>query len=237
MADATASSSSSSSAAAANVNSNYIDIIWLTTQGLFKYNALEYFYSSHFYDSDCNNQVIRSQGVSIDHLSEMTGWEYSVDDEHCAEPHLFVIRRAFRKSPKQLEVAEVFYILDGIIYQSPNMYDVLRTRLLKTSYNLQESFSEMSESIGLSDDLGYYLKPAETIDKDKDKDKDNEGYEGGGENMDTEDDARSLSTAGGDNNSISNSSSNRGRKKKKRLTKQEFPDYQQLILDVTSSAF
>ena len=149
---------------ASRMNSQYIDIQWLTTFGCFKVNALEYFYTSHFYDPECNNQLIRNQGVSVEHLIGMVGWEYSLDEEHIDEPHLYVIRKAYRKSPKEIEVAEVFYILDGIIYQSPNLYDLFRVKTSKINFNLLKSFNEIRDNIGYNDTLGYYFNNNKAID-------------------------------------------------------------------------
>jgi hypothetical protein len=45
--------------------SQYIDVMWLKTFGLSRHTILEYFYTSPFYDSKSNNQIIRTQGNAI----------------------------------------------------------------------------------------------------------------------------------------------------------------------------
>jgi hypothetical protein len=50
--------------------------MYLQTFGLRKENALDYFYLSPFFDVNSNNQLIRTQGVSIEHLrSELSDFE------------------------------------------------------------------------------------------------------------------------------------------------------------------
>jgi mediator of RNA polymerase II transcription subunit 6 len=204
--------------------STYIDIIWLTTQGLFKYNALEYFYCSQFYDSDCNNQLIRNQGVSVDHLVSMVGWEYSLDEKHIAEPHLYVIRKAYRKSVKEIEVSEVFYILNGVIYQSPNLYDLLRVKTSKISYNLLQSFTELSDKIGYSNDMGYNYNSS--ITKMKSQLANITPDEESGDRMEEE----YITQVGGD----AEEKDVPGRKK---ASASELPDFKQLLVDVSSDTF
>lgn len=192
-------------------HSQFINMVYLEQFGLFRVNALDYFYSSHFYDSDCNNEIIRNQGVSLDHLFNMIGWEYSLDEENIDEPHLFVIRKAYRKSPKTIEVAEVYYILNGTIYSSPNLYDLLRTRASKLSYNLKNAFSEISNHVNYDVDKGFHYN----------------------NNNNTEE------TTGSDSLTISDKDKDKQdvTALKRLITKAGIPDHKQLIVDVSSSAF
>jgi hypothetical protein len=122
----------------------FIDISWLTTFGLRFDNALDYFYGSPFYEPiGCNNEIVRSQGLSSDHLQGLTGIEYAVDKESSKEPHLFVIRKQYRRSRNTCDTLEIFYCLDGIVYQCPLLVDVLHTRLAKAALALDQSFSEL----------------------------------------------------------------------------------------------
>lgn len=132
------------------MDSQFIDITWLKTFGLFSVNALEYFYTSPFYDINSNNQIVRTQGVSVSHLITMTGLEYNLDESLSKEPHLFVIKKVNRISPKSTELLKIFYIIDGIIYQSPFFLDVLRNRISKISHHLNEVFNELKEIITYS---------------------------------------------------------------------------------------
>lgn len=135
----------------------FIDVKWLAVFGLNKENVLEYFYMSDFYDSRSNNEIIRNQGVSVSHLSNMTGMEYSVDHENTKEPHLFVINKNLRRSPRDVELSEIFYCIDGIIYKSPCLLDLLRIRVSQVSFNLYSAFSELNSHVHYSSSHGHYL--------------------------------------------------------------------------------
>mmetsp|Transcript_13172 Transcript_13172/g.26693 ORF Transcript_13172/g.26693 Transcript_13172/m.26693 type:complete len:140 (+) Transcript_13172:142-561(+) len=127
------------------MNTQYIDITFLATFGLRFDNVLEYFYTSPFYDPNCNNEVVRTQGLSSDHLQGLTGLEYAVDTQSSKEPHLFVIRKQYRRSKGASETLEIFYCLDGIIYQCPVLLDLLQSRMLKASTALKQSYDILSE--------------------------------------------------------------------------------------------
>jgi hypothetical protein len=98
----------------------YIDIQWLSTYGLTKSNVLEYFYTSPFFNTNSNNQIIRIQGVEHAQretiLLSMTGVEYILDDLNTVEPNLFVIREQRRRSRRlaDVDLINVYYVLDGI---------------------------------------------------------------------------------------------------------------------------
>jgi len=126
------------------MNTQYIDITWLTTFGLSTENVLDYFYTSPFYDSKSNNEIIRTQGVSTTHLQQLVGLEYCVDITSCKEPHLYVIRKQLRRSKGNTETLDIFYCLDGIIYQSPVLLDVLNSRIAKAAHHLRNSFEQLA---------------------------------------------------------------------------------------------
>lgn len=127
------------------MNTQYIDITWLTTFGLSTVNVLDYFYTSPFYESTSNNEIIRTQGVSPDHLQTMIGIEYAVDYQSSKEPHLYIIKKQNRRSKTSTETIEIFYCLDGIIYQCPLLLDVLKTRIAKATFHLGNSFEQIKE--------------------------------------------------------------------------------------------
>ena len=134
---------------------SYIDIQYLATYGLFKANALEYFYTSPFFDPNSNNERVRKQGLHpskhLEILETMTGTEYVLDEHNTCEPNLFVFRKQNRLSPKRSELVDVYYCTDGIIYQSPDFLNLLKTRMAKTSYYLEQSFETCRRSVGWVD--------------------------------------------------------------------------------------
>jgi hypothetical protein len=123
---------------------SYIDIQYLSTFGLFRANALEYFYTSPFFDPNSNNQRLRTQGVHPEqHLSilqTMTGLEFVLDEHNTCEPNLFVFRKQNRWSPKRADLIDVYYCTDGIIYQCPDLLNLLKSRLAKAAFYLEQSF-------------------------------------------------------------------------------------------------
>jgi hypothetical protein len=137
----------------------FIDISWLTTFGLRLDNALDYFYGSPFYEAvGCNNEIVRTQGLSSVHLQGLTGIEYAVDIESSKEPHLFVIRKQYRRSKSSCDTLEIFYCLDGIVYQCPLLVDVLHTRLAKAALALDRSFSEVKSCISAAEGDSVEMK-------------------------------------------------------------------------------
>lgn len=138
-----------------SLNTQYMDMIWLKFYGLSKVNVLDYFYSSPFFDITSNNQLIRTQGVTPDHLLTMVGLEYVLDQVNISEPNLFVIRMQFRKSPRETSPRDIFYCIDGIIYKSPDMLDLVRSRIAKASYYLGNSFDELHQTISYSSTSGH----------------------------------------------------------------------------------
>lgn len=56
----------------------------------------------------------------------MTGIEYILHEAQ--EPHLFVMRKQKRDGPEKVTVLAAYYILDGSIYQAPQLYSVVSSR-------------------------------------------------------------------------------------------------------------
>jgi mediator of RNA polymerase II transcription subunit 6 len=75
----------------------------------------------------------------------MTGIQYTVDEYNTNEPALFVIKKQERMSPRSVVLLDIYYILDGIIYQSPVLMDLLRSRTAKMAIHLKRAFTELQE--------------------------------------------------------------------------------------------
>ena len=138
-----------------SLNTQYVDMIWLKFYGLSRVNVLDYFYSSPFFNTSSNNQLIRTQGVRSEHLVSMVGIEYVLDEINISEPNLFVIRMQYRKSPRETTPKEIFYCIDGIIYQSPDMLDLVRSRVSKASYYMANSFDKLHATTSYSSTDGH----------------------------------------------------------------------------------
>jgi hypothetical protein len=104
---------------------------------------LEYFYTSPFFEKSSNNQELRTQGLSIDFLNQMKGIQYIIDDKNMNEPKLYVIKKINRTSPKSFVLVDIYYCLDGVLYQCPSLIDTFRARISKISHFLNKSFDEL----------------------------------------------------------------------------------------------
>jgi mediator of RNA polymerase II transcription subunit 6 len=102
--------------------------------GLNIQNALDYFSTSQFYDRTCNNEVLKMQTKFNNleqlnmELSRMVGVEYALT--HVQEPILYVVRKQNRLDPLTVLPIESFFIIDGSIYKSPSIYNVLTSRMV-----------------------------------------------------------------------------------------------------------
>ncbi|PIK36881.1 hypothetical protein BSL78_26283 [Apostichopus japonicus] len=92
-------------------------------------NVMDYFSerSNPFYDRSCNNEVVKMQRRSPEHLKSMTGVEYELI--HAQQPILFVIRKQRRHSPEQVTPLTFYYIIAGVIYQAPDLASIINSRL------------------------------------------------------------------------------------------------------------
>lgn len=113
------------------------DVSWLQENPLNTSTAMNYFSLSPFYDNTCNNEQLRMQSrFNLEKkpenlLLKMVGEEYCLWDECCsADGRLFVIRKQRRSSPTSVKLLGAFYILDGSIYESPNLYTILGNRMV-----------------------------------------------------------------------------------------------------------
>lgn len=60
----------------------------------------------------------------------MTGTEFMLHE--VMEPHLFVIRKQKRDGPEKVTPMLTYYILDGSIYQTPQLCNVFAARIVSS---------------------------------------------------------------------------------------------------------
>eukprot|EP00884_Botryococcus_braunii_P017784 jgi/Botrbrau1/468/Bobra.110_2s0107.1 len=120
---------------------------WLQIFPLNTFTALDYFSFSPFFVRGCNNDIARMQGLDSSKMGILPpGIEYVVQDAQ--EPHLFVIRRQHRTSPKTSPTPQaIYYILDGTIYQAPSLHAALTARLNRCLYSLRRAFHQMQADL------------------------------------------------------------------------------------------
>jgi MED6 mediator sub complex component len=124
---------------------------------------------------------------------------------------LYVIKMQFRKSPRETSPRDIFYCIDGIIYKSPDMLDLVRSRIAKASHYLGNSFDELHQTISYSSTTGHRCWSC------------------------TSANGRELN----DGSKLSKSSSDLGQVEKKKASTtvniREFPNFSRLIDDLESS--
>jgi mediator of RNA polymerase II transcription subunit 6 len=220
-----------------NLHAQYIDIIWLKEYGVHKGNVLDYFYYSPWYTSLLedkspnriipNNELCRlgQQDPSI-HLPLMVGLEFALDMEHMDEPHLYVIKKQNRIDQFNVQILEIFYVIDGIIYQSPVLLELLRSRLSKTSHYFVNSFNILQEKSSYTSSQGSLCILSEDIIKDI--------IDDNNDDMNIDNDNKSIS------NSITSSHiSNKTHNKNDNVlfSVREFPSLSSVLIDIESPCF
>lgn len=107
-----------------------------------------------FYDTSCNNEVLKMQNRSLDQLANMPGVEYSL--LYVQEPILYVIRKQNRHSPSHVTPISDYYIVAGTIYQAPDLCSVVNSRLLSAVNHLQAAFDEAKSYAKYHPTRGYW---------------------------------------------------------------------------------
>ncbi|XP_076934839.1 mediator of RNA polymerase II transcription subunit 6-like [Bidens hawaiensis] len=149
------------------------DQLWLNTYPLDRNLVFDYFALSPFYDYTCNNEQLRMRSIhplDLSHLSKMTGIEFMVSE--VMEPHLFVMRKQKRDGPEKVTPMLTYYVLDGSIYQAPQLCNVFAARVGRALYYISKAFTTAAsklEKVGYvdSEDEKTSLEPKsakETID-------------------------------------------------------------------------
>ena len=118
-------------------NASFKDTVWLQSFPLTVQTVMHYFALSPFYDRSCNNEKIKMQRLELDRLKTLRGIEYETLPSPPPQPNvasLFLIRKNRRLSPNQVKPLAVYYILDGTIYQAPNLHAMLTSRLVNVLY-------------------------------------------------------------------------------------------------------
>ncbi|TKY90741.1 hypothetical protein EX895_000739 [Sporisorium graminicola] len=120
---------------------------------LTEYNVMSYFATSPFFDRRSNNEQIRMQNIANglavgvgmgarqeeQELKRFTGLEFVL--VHARAPACFVVQKRWRSSPSESTPLAAYYIINDSIYQAPDLYSVLATRLQSTVYGLKTSLS------------------------------------------------------------------------------------------------
>ena len=107
-----------------------------------------------FYDRTCNNEQVKMQRnlppeQIAKTLERMVGIEYGLDhaeevpsSEAGTAHSLYIIRRVQRSGPPPLQpsVQHLYYVLDGVVYEVPDLHALLSSRLQKLGWHLDGAF-------------------------------------------------------------------------------------------------
>ncbi|KAJ1031186.1 hypothetical protein NDA18_002404 [Ustilago nuda] len=117
-------------------------------------NVMAYFATSPFFDRRSNNEQIRMQNIANgiqnltggmgarqeeEELKRFTGLEFVL--VHSRAPLCFVLQKRWRTSATETTPLAAYYIINDSIYQAPDIYSILATRLQSTVYGLKSSLS------------------------------------------------------------------------------------------------
>ncbi|XP_044517994.1 mediator of RNA polymerase II transcription subunit 6 isoform X1 [Gracilinanus agilis] len=168
--------------AAVDIRDNLLGISWVDSSWIPILNSgsvLDYFSerSNPFYDRTCNNEVVKMQRLTLEHLNQMVGVEYIL--LHAQEPILFIIRKQQRQSSTQVIPLADYYIIAGVIYQAPDLGSVINSRVvsvfsfvrLTAVHGIQSAFDEAMSYCRYHPSKGYWwhFKDQEEQDKAKPK--------------------------------------------------------------------
>ncbi|KAG0278134.1 Mediator of RNA polymerase II transcription subunit 6 [Linnemannia exigua] len=155
-------------------DTNLLNVEWrfhewiMGVGGLTPDNVLDYFAQSPFWDSSCNNAIIRMQtqfnnlGEMTQKLREQTGMEFALVHERY--PALFIIQKQERKGPDYVIPMDIYYVLNGSIYMNPDLQTLLSNRVLGSLFYVESAFNEARTMTEFHPSTGYHWKaPAETV--------------------------------------------------------------------------
>ncbi|XP_047958732.1 mediator of RNA polymerase II transcription subunit 6 [Salvia hispanica] len=129
------------------------DQLWLNTYPLDRNLVFDYFALSPFYDYSCNNEQLRIRAIhplDISHLSKMTGIEFMLSE--VLEPHLFVFKKQKRDGPEKVTPMLTYYVLDGSVYQAPQLCNVFASRVGRALYHISKAFNTAASKL---EKIGY----------------------------------------------------------------------------------
>jgi hypothetical protein len=124
-------------------NASFRDTVWLQSFPLTVQTVLHYFALSPFYDRSCNNERLKMQRLGLEQLKNMRGVEYELLPNGAKQlpQQLFLVRKQRRSSRTQVEPLAIYYVLDGTVYQAPNIHAMLTSRLVRLPPSLSLSLS------------------------------------------------------------------------------------------------
>lgn len=94
------------------------------------------------------SRIISHGRLPFLYISKLVGVEYVLAD---AKPTMFIIHKRFRHGPDHVGLLGVYYILDGTIYQSPRLVDVIESRMAASMCYLHRAISKAQDYLSVDD--------------------------------------------------------------------------------------
>ncbi|KAI6190455.1 Mediator of RNA polymerase II transcription subunit 6 [Aphelenchoides bicaudatus] len=126
-------------------------------------NVLHYFcdQSNPFYDRTSDNEQLKMQNMGLQNLgainhhdlTRLTGTQYAVVSS-C--PPLHVICKQKRNTPNNVTPLCYYYVLNGIIYQAPDLYSCVQSRLVGAVEPLKKALQQVLEMSRFNVTKGTY---------------------------------------------------------------------------------
>ena len=109
------------------------------------HSILDYFCqkSNPFYDSTCNNEMCKMRRQDLSQTRNMVGIEYDVT--HIQDPCLFIIRKLYRESPTKIIPTAYYSIIDGDVYQCPDLLSIINSKLTQCINDLEQAYTAFSK--------------------------------------------------------------------------------------------
>ncbi|KND04822.1 uncharacterized protein SPPG_00525 [Spizellomyces punctatus DAOM BR117] len=146
------------------------DPAFLQHFGLGEHNVMDYFALSEFYDKSSINEQLRMQArfneLQTSQLDkrQMTGIDYELLYAIVnVQPSLFVITKGMRRSPNNVDLLAAYYILDGTVYQTPDLHTLVSNRILTSLHHVQKLFDGALADSRYHPALGHYWKEDEAL--------------------------------------------------------------------------
>ncbi|KAI9201892.1 MED6 mediator sub complex component-domain-containing protein [Polychytrium aggregatum] len=139
---------------------SFKDPAFLGTLGLHEHNALDYFALSQFYDKKSINEEIIMQSrfnqLQANQLNRkaMKGIEYELG-YFSYQPSLFIIRKLYRTDERNAALIGLYYIIEGTIYQAPDLATLLSNHMITSLHHVQKAFDEAVTSVRYHPSHGY----------------------------------------------------------------------------------
>ncbi|KAI6229654.1 Mediator of RNA polymerase II transcription subunit 6 [Aphelenchoides besseyi] len=129
-----------------------------------EHNVLSYFCdpnNTHFYERTSDNEQLRMQANLFQgnpkdletQLARMSGIQYVL---YKSRPPLYVIRKQIRTGPLSVTPLCYYYVLRGVVYQAPDLYSVVNSRIVGAAEPLKTALSNVVDMLQYNPTKGTY---------------------------------------------------------------------------------